>query len=93
MLGGLTCDNDDYYDDDGQVLLPIHDPSDPEPLYLGFFHTGAYQESIGGFGGIHHCLIPQPKHILITKDEKGNLIDTVFSEPQKGEEVMKLLGY
>jgi arginine decarboxylase len=27
------------------------------------FNTGAYQETIGGYGGLHHCLIPQPKHI------------------------------
>jgi arginine decarboxylase len=26
---------------------------------LGFY-TGAYQETIGGYGGLHHCLIPQP---------------------------------
>ncbi len=93
VLGGLTCDNDDYYDDDGQVLLPIYDPSDVEPLYLGFFHTGAYQDSLSGFGGIHHCLIPQPKHILIEKDQNGNFTDKIFSEPQNGEAVMKLLCY
>jgi len=23
-----------------------------EPLYLGFFHTGAYQDQISGYGGI-----------------------------------------
>ena len=42
-------------------------------LYIGFFNTGAYQETIGGFGGLQHCLIPQPKHILIEKDEDGNI--------------------
>jgi arginine decarboxylase len=41
-----------------------------KPLYIGFFNTGAYQETIGGYGG-HHCLIPQPKHILIDRDENG----------------------
>ena len=93
ILGGLTCDNDDYYDDDGQVLLPMQNDNDPEPLYLGFFHTGAYQESISGFGGIHHCLIPQPKHILLDRDENGKLIQKVFAEQQPREAVMKLLGY
>jgi arginine decarboxylase len=33
------------------------------------FLTGAYQETIGGYGGLHHCLIPQPKHILINRDK------------------------
>ncbi len=93
VLGGLTCDNDDYYDDDGQVLLPVYNEHDAEPLYVGFFHTGAYQESIGGFGGIHHCLIPQAKHILITKDADGKLVETVFSEEQQPQDVMRLLGY
>ena len=32
-----------------------------EPLYIGMFHTGAYQDSISGYGGIQHCLIPAPK--------------------------------
>ena len=36
-----------------------------QPLYIGFFNTGAYQESISGYGGIHHCLLPQPKHCLL----------------------------
>jgi arginine decarboxylase len=36
-----------------------------------FFNTGAYQETIGGYGGLHHCLIPQPKHILSMKRNIG----------------------
>ena len=36
-----------------------------EPLYVGFFHTGAYQDQISGYGGIKHCLIPSPKHIIV----------------------------
>jgi hypothetical protein len=47
-------------------------------LYNGFFNTGAYQETIGGYGGLHHCLIPQPKHILIDRDENGILATEVF---------------
>jgi arginine decarboxylase len=56
------------------------------------FNTGAYQETIGGYGGLHHCLIPQPKHILIT--EKMDIIATeVFSEQQTSDDVLKILGY
>ena len=50
FLGGLTCDSQDYYNADSHanaIFLPImEDRSDP--LYIGFFHTGAYQESISG---------------------------------------------
>jgi arginine decarboxylase len=64
-----------------------------KPLYIGFFNTGAYQETIGGFGGLQHCLIPHPKHILINKDEKGNLKTTVFAEQQTAEDFLSILGY
>jgi len=63
LLGGLTCDSDDYYNIDQHIdaiYLPKYD--DNNPLYIGFFNTGAYQETIGGVGGLQHCLIPQPKH-------------------------------
>ena len=58
-----------------------------------FFNTGAYQETIGGFGGLQHCLIPSPKHILIQRDEDGNLSTELFSEQQKSEDLLKILGY
>jgi arginine decarboxylase len=64
-----------------------------KPLYIGFFNTGAYQETIGGFGGLQHCLIPSPKHILIDKDENGNITTRLFSEEQKSEDLLKILGY
>jgi len=76
LLGGLTCDSDDYYNSEQHVnaiYLPIY--KDRDPLFIGFFNTGAYQESIGGFGGLQHCLIPHPKHIIIDKDLDGNLIN------------------
>jgi arginine decarboxylase len=90
LLGGLTCDSDDYYNSEQHVnaiYLPVFHPK--KPLYIGFFNVGAYQESIGGFGGIHHCLIPQPKHVII--DEEDNV--TVFSEEQTAEDMLGILGY
>jgi arginine decarboxylase len=59
-------------------------------LYIGFFNTGAYQETIG-YGGLHHCLIPQPKHILINRDENGIIATEVFSEQQTSDDVLKNL--
>lgn len=95
-IGGLSCDNSDYYNSEvhqSQVYLPAYSANEPEPLYLGFFHTGAYQEEISGYGGIKHCLIPAPKHILIDKDPQGNLIDQLYQPEQSAEEMLKILGY
>ena len=95
-IGGLSCDNSDYYNSEvheSQVYLPIVEPDAGEPLYLGFFHTGAYQDALSGFGGIKHCLIPSPKHVLIYKDSKGNVVDMLYREEQSAEEMMRILGY
>lgn len=94
LLGGLTCDSDDYYNSEQHVNaihLPVFD--DQKPLYVGFFNTGAYQETIGGFGGLHHCLIPTPKQIIIDKDAAGNMVTEIFSEEQDSAAVLKILGY
>jgi len=94
LLGGLTCDSDDYYNSEqhiNAVYLPVYKKD--SPLYVGFFNTGAYQETIGGFGGLQHCLIPHPKHILIDKDEKGNIKTQLFKEQQKSEDLLSILGY
>jgi arginine decarboxylase len=94
LLGGLTCDSDDYYNSEqhmNAIYLPKYNRE--KPLYIGFFNTGAYQETIGGFGGLQHCLIPSPKHILIDKDEEGNITKELFSEQQKSEDLLKILGY
>jgi len=95
-LGGLTCDSQDYYNSEahiGQVFLPKYVKEDDEPLYLGFFHTGAYQESLGGYGGIQHCLIPAPKHVIIDLDENGEYFTKLFSKEQSYKSMLKILGY
>ncbi len=94
LLGGLTCDSDDFYNNEehvNAVYLPVYDPE--KPLYLGFFNTGAYQESIGGYGGLQHCLIPAPRHILIDRNEKGEIVTRLFREQQRSEDFMEILGY
>ena len=94
LLGGLTCDSDDYYNSE-QNMNAIYLPKfrRNKPLYIGFFNTGAYQETIGGYGGLQHCLIPQPKHILIDRDEHGDLVTTLFKPQQKAEQMLDILGY
>lgn len=95
-IGGISCDHSDYYNSEDfnqEVLLPQYSDHDKEPLYLGFFHTGAYQDSVSGYGGIKHCLIPSPKHVIIDRDDKGNIVDTVYREEQSVDEMFKILGY
>jgi arginine decarboxylase len=94
LLGGLTCDSDDYYNSEqhsNAIYLPKFNKN--KPLYIGFFNTGAYQETIGGFGGLKHCLIPEPKHVLIKRDENGVIKTELFSEEQTANDYLKILGY
>lgn len=94
LLGGLTCDSDDYYNSEqhsNAIYLPKFDKHNT--LYIGFFNTGAYQETIGGYGGLKHCLIPEPKHIMITRDEDGKIVTELFSEEQTAGDYLKILGY
>ncbi|MGZ4056143.1 MAG: arginine decarboxylase [Bacteroidia bacterium] len=95
-LGGLTCDSEDYYNAEShlnQVYMPIVKEKQKEPLYLGFFHTGAYQESLGGYGGIQHCLIPAPKHVIIDVDDDGEMSTRLFAKEQSFKSMLKTLGY
>jgi arginine decarboxylase len=97
FLGGLTCDSQDYYNAEAHanaIFLPkINKESEEEPLYIGFFHTGAYQESIAGYGGIQHCLQPAPKHIIIDRTEDGDYTTKLFSKEQTYKSMLKILGY
>ena len=95
-IGGISCDHSDYYNSEDfnqQTFLPQFDNNDEEPLYIGFFHTGAYQDSISGYGGIKHCLIPAPKLIVIDRDETGNFVDYVYRNEQSVDEMLSILGY
>ncbi|TKK67791.1 arginine decarboxylase [Ilyomonas limi] len=103
VLGGITCDSHDYYDSEehiNEVFLPKIESADPkqqeqnkEPLYVGFFHTGAYQDQISGYGGIKHCLIPSPKHVIVEYDKSGKLIDWLYAKEQSAQSMLKILGY
>jgi len=95
-IGGISCDRSDYYNSEDmnqQIHLPKYENKEKEPLYLGFFHTGAYQDSISGYGGIKHCLIPAPKYIIIDRDETGNFVDTLYRNEQSVEDMLRILGY
>ncbi|MBW6478949.1 MAG: arginine decarboxylase [Bacteroidales bacterium] len=93
-LGGLTCDSQDYYNAESHanaVFLPKF--TEGVPQYIGMFHTGAYQESLGGFGGLQHCLIPAPKLVIIDRDEEGEFSTKLFAKEQSFKSMLKTLGY
>ena len=101
FLGGLTCDSQDYYNSESNlnaIFLPKI-TNDETPQYRGLFHTGAYQESVGGYGGIQHCLIPAPKHVIIDReydsadDEVGEIVTKLFAKEQSYKSMLKTLGY
>jgi arginine decarboxylase len=95
-IGGISRDNADYYNSEAhnnQVYLPSYDHDKEGPLYLGFFHTGAYQEALSGYGGLKHCLIPSPKHILINRDYHGDFVDWEVFQEQGADSMLSILGY
>jgi len=91
-IGGLTCDSLDYYNNDAHINS-IFMPKTRKLQYIGFFHTGAYQETLSGTGGIHHCLMPTPRHVLIRKNRDETLFYDVKDEEQNSKQVLKILGY
>jgi arginine decarboxylase len=93
-LGGLTCDSEDFYNAEAHsnaIFLPKMQ-ADREQ-YIGFFHTGAYQEALSGFGGIQHCLLPAPKLVVIDVDENGEYFTKLFAKEQSYKSMLKILGY
>lgn len=96
-LGGLTCDSHDFYTSEehiNAVFLPKLDKEKgEEPLYIGFFHTGAYQDQLAGYGGIKHCMIPSPKHVVVERNKDGELEDWLYAKEQSPQSMLKILGY
>lgn len=93
-IGGLSCDNEDYYNSEihkKQLFLP--NLPEEDDLYIGFFHTGAYQDALAGYGGVKHCLIPSPKHVVIDQDENGELTHFQYRGEQLHDPMLEILGY
>jgi len=91
-LGGITCDGNDMYSNDAHINV-LFLPKTRKLQYLGFFHTGAYQETLSGFGGIHHCLIPTPRHVIISRNKDETFFYDVFAEEQNSKQALKILGF
>lgn len=93
-LGGLTCDSMDFYNAEAHsnaIFMPRYQPDQDQ--FVGFFHMGAYQESLSGFGGIQHCLIPAPKLVIVDRDENGEYFTKLFAKEQSYKSMLKILGY
>ncbi len=63
-FAGSSCDSDDKYTNGGgYVLMPRL--GDVEELYVAFFDTGAYQDSLSS----HHCLLSSPLKLTASNGE------------------------
>lgn len=85
-LAGSSCDSDDKYTgQNSYVLLPDYDlTAAPEPLYVTFLDSGAYQDPLAS----HHCLLSSPAKLVA---ENGHII--VARKRETAEEVGKLFGW
>ena len=91
-LGGITCDSDDTYpmhNSSAALYLPI--PTPDEPLYIGFFSVGAYQEMLGGVKGTKHCVLPEAVELIL--DSQEGAITFTRIEGQTSADVLRNLGY
>ena len=68
--------------------MPVID--NEQELYVAIFSVGAYQESISGVGGVHHCMIPEGEEVIISKEGKHEL---KVNGVQTKEEMLDILGY
>ncbi|MCY3965186.1 MAG: arginine decarboxylase [Acidobacteria bacterium] len=96
-LGGVTCDRDDVYPPRGSAVpLFLPDLTTAElredPLHVGFFAVGAYQEMLGGVRGSKHCVLPEATEILIDRNGDGDLVCDVLPG-HTTEDVLHNLGY
>lgn len=85
-LAGLSCDSDDKYVAHGHyILLPrLSDLKEGENLYVTFFDTGAYQNSLAS----HHCLLSWPARI---ETENGEV--ELIRKRQTPDDVGKIYGW
>ncbi len=82
-LAGSSCDSDDKYTaGGGYILLPRL--SETDELYVAFFDTGAYQDSLAS----HHCLLSSPAKLIAQNGEIK-----VARRRENPEEVGKMFGW
>ncbi len=50
---------------------PLQLPANTDSLVIGFFECGAYQETLGGRRGAHHCLLPEGGELILEANAHG----------------------
>ncbi|PRP95820.1 Biosynthetic arginine decarboxylase [Enhygromyxa salina] len=100
----ITCDSDGCvktfaHPDDNLKTLPLHEPParGGEPYYLGFFMTGAYQDSLANthnlFGRCHEVIVRGAEDpALIVGSQRIDYDDKVWLEVKRGASVQDVLG-
>ncbi len=80
---GSSCDSDDKYTAGGtHILLPKLDGIND--LYIVFFDTGAYQDSLSG----HHCLLSSPLKLIASNGEVR-----IARRRETAEDIGKIFGW
>ncbi|MEE9381797.1 MAG: biosynthetic arginine decarboxylase [Nannocystaceae bacterium] len=102
----ITCDSDGAirtfaHPDDNLEALPLHhDDSDDSEYYLGFFMTGAYQDSLGSthnlFSRCHEITVrpaafPSARESSHRIEFEGHLLE--ITEGMTNEGVLETMGY
>ena len=90
-LADLTCDSDGridhYVDGEGiETTLPLPEDRPGEPLLIGFFMTGAYQEILGDM----HNLFGDTHSVDVRLNDRGGYD---IGAPIQGDTVAKVLRY
>lgn len=86
-LGGITCDCDDVYFDHalGYIEMPKLDE-----FYVALLGTGSYQNSMNGKRGVHHCLLPEERDLLVETVD-GKLTFKIRHELQSIDEIIEIM--
>jgi arginine decarboxylase len=84
----MTCDSDDYYNSEQNMMPFICQNITKKNHYIGFFNTGAYQETIGGCM-VYTTVNSTTQTHIIDRDENGILATEVFSEQQTSKMSLK----
>lgn len=99
----ITCDSDGAVDtfahpDDNLKSLPLHEPParGGEPYYLGFFMTGAYQDSLANshnlFGRCHEVIVRRADEEGVIMGSQGiDFNEQVWLEVKAGFSVQDML--
>lgn len=90
QIGGRrTCDSDDVYPRPGQPELAL--PETEGGLLIAVFGVGAYQAMLSGKGGVHHCLNPEMKRIIV--EQRGGRLVHRMVRQQSVAQIKRALGY